>query len=184
MIAWWVPHLYIMGVRDLQTWSLNKVRLRASDHFLMIVKIDGKDLRAKKRKAGQDGLQDLKTRKSSSKNSCSAPVNDERSNGLVALQERLEGAAVKAPRGYEEQEQVHGPRRDQGDGGRGGKMQGPGKKEVAAEEEGDAGRALLPGSKVVHRPVVAELWINGRAQRGQWQRKSEPTVKSATMTKW
>ena len=42
---------YIMGPRDLRstTWYLNKVRLRTWDHFSVVVKIEGKDLRVKTR---------------------------------------------------------------------------------------------------------------------------------------
>ena len=60
-----------------------------------------------------------------------------KSNGLVALQERLEdaAAAVKATAMVmKEQEQVHGAGRDEGDGGRACKMQGPGEREFVAEE--------------------------------------------------
>ena len=32
-----------------------------------------------------------------------------------------------------------------------------------SRREFDAGRAVLPGGNVVHRPVVTKLWINGRA---------------------
>ena len=28
----------------------------------------------------------------------------------------------------------------------------------------EAGRVVLPGGKVIHRPVVKKLWINGRAR--------------------
>ena len=40
---------YIMEPRDLRftTWYLNKVRLRTWDHFPVVVKIEGKDLRTK-----------------------------------------------------------------------------------------------------------------------------------------
>ena len=40
---------YAVSLRDLQstTWCLNKIRLRTCDHLLVVVKIDGKDLRAK-----------------------------------------------------------------------------------------------------------------------------------------
>ena len=62
---------YIMGPRDLQstTWFLNKVRLRTWDHFPVVLKIDGTDV-----KAGRAGFLDLKTKKSSFKNSLSARV--------------------------------------------------------------------------------------------------------------
>ena len=43
---------FFMGPRDLQsaTWCLNRTRLRTWDHFPVVVKIDGKELRGKKEK--------------------------------------------------------------------------------------------------------------------------------------
>ena len=32
-----------------------------------------------------------------------------------------------------------------------------------ARREFEAGRAALPRGKVIHRPVVTKLWVNGRA---------------------
>ena len=39
-----------------------------------------------------------------------------------------------------------------------------------ARREFEAGRDVLPREKVVHRPVVTKLWINGRAseERDEW----------------
>ena len=46
-----------MGPRDLQskTWFLNKTWLRTSNHFPVVVKIEGKELSAKKGKKGWAG---------------------------------------------------------------------------------------------------------------------------------
>ena len=45
----------IMGPRDLHSTTkyLNKVRLRSWDHFLVMVRIDGKDQRKMKRMGGR-----------------------------------------------------------------------------------------------------------------------------------
>ena len=39
-----------------------------------------------------------------------------------------------------------------------------------ARREIEAGRAVLPRRKVIHRPVVTKLWVNGRARedRDEW----------------
>ena len=59
-------------------------------------------------------------------------ARDDGDDVLAALQEFLEEAAAAAS--FAEQEQVHRAGRDQGDGGRGGKMQRPGEEEVIEEE--------------------------------------------------
>ena len=43
---------YVVGPRDLSstTWYLNKARLRTCDYFPMVVKIDKKELKVKKKK--------------------------------------------------------------------------------------------------------------------------------------
>ena len=69
------------------------------------------------------------------------------------------------------------PDEKEGDGGRGSTMQGPGEDEDIAEKgrtarrEFDAGRAAIPRDKVVQRPVVTKLWVNGRASedRDEWR---------------
>ena len=61
-----------MGPRDLHstTWYLNKVRLRALDHFPVVVNIEGKDLRTKKGVKGRASwIQSLRKRRTSFKNS-------------------------------------------------------------------------------------------------------------------
>ena len=48
---------YIMGLRDLvsTTWFLNKTRIRTWDHFPVLVKIEGREMRVKKAKTGSAG---------------------------------------------------------------------------------------------------------------------------------
>ena len=57
-------------------------------------------------------------------------------------------------------------------------MQGPGEDEDIAEKgrkarrEFDAGRAAIPRDKVVQRPAVTKLWVNGRGSedRDEWRK--------------
>ena len=46
----------------------------------------------------------------------------------------------------------------------------PKKRAHKARSEFEAGRAVLPRGKVIHRPAVTKLWINGRARedRDEW----------------
>ena len=86
----------------------------------------------------------------------------------VALQARLEeaAAAVKATTtAVRNRNKFTVPDEIREMAGTGGKMQGPSETEVAAEarREFEAGRAVLPGGKVIHRQVVTKLWINGHA---------------------
>ena len=93
-----------MGLRDLQsrTWSLNKTRMRTWDHFPVVVKIDGRELRVKKGKKGWAGwvpksederqkFQELVLCPDGSREW----VNDGQAGGLEGLQARLEAAQVK-----------------------------------------------------------------------------------------
>ena len=138
LIISWAPVIYA-----LRTWYLNKVRLRTWDHFPVVVKIEGRDLRAKKGAKGWAGwIPNSEVEKCrfqelvlcSGDGRVGTPKDED--GGLVALQERLEEAATG--QGYHdgcaEQEPVHCPARGQGDGGRGGKMQRPGEEEVATEK--------------------------------------------------
>ena len=52
------------------------------------------------------------------------------------------------------------------------------KRACKARREFEAGRAVLPRGKVIHRLVVTKLWINGRASEDR-----EPTVKNVMTTK-
>ena len=67
-----------------------------------------------------------------------AGMREDGGDGLAALQEKI-GRSGGCDQGYynniAQQEQVHCPRRDQRDGGRSGKMQRPGEKEIAAEKQ-------------------------------------------------
>ena len=95
----------IMGPCDLQstTWYFNKTRLRTWDHFPVVVKIDGKELRVKKGKKGWAGwipksegeklkFQELVLCPNGSRDW----INDGGQGALETQQARLEGAAVKA----------------------------------------------------------------------------------------
>ena len=106
----------------------------------MIVTIEGKDLRTRNGVKGWAGWRS-EVEKSKFQELVLCPSGDrteileDEPDGLVALQARLEeaAAAVKATT-TAVQEQVHRAGRDQGDGGRGGKMQGPSETEVVAEK--------------------------------------------------
>ena len=71
------------------------------------------------------------------------------------------------------------PDEKEGDGGRNTKMQGPSEDEDIAEKglkarrEFDAGRAAIPRDKVVERPAVTKLWVNGRASEDRDERTEE-----------
>ena len=54
-----------------------------------------------------------------------------------------------------------------------------------ARREFDAGRAALPGGKVIHRPVVTKFWNSGRASedRDEWTEEVRAHCESAVMTK-
>ena len=63
----------IMGPKDISaTWHLNQVRLRTWDHFLVVARIEGRELKTKKCVKGwAGGLPFQKQRISGSKNLCS-----------------------------------------------------------------------------------------------------------------
>ena len=104
---------------------------------------------------------------------------DERNDGPVALQERLEdaAAAVKATTTAMRKQNKFTVRDEIGEmAAEAAKFTNPMRRKSLrkaarkARREFDAGRAVLPGGKVVRRPVVTKLWINGRASedRDEW----------------
>ena len=95
---------YIMGPRDLvfKTRYLNKTRIRTWDHFPVVVKIEGREMRVRKGKkvwAGWTPVSENEERKfqerclcpDGSRSCCDA----NEVSGLEALQARLEGAVVE-----------------------------------------------------------------------------------------
>ena len=65
---------FFMGPKDIRstTWYLNSVRFRTWDHFPVITKIEGRELKTKSvSRVGRDGRPSQKQRRPSSKNLCS-----------------------------------------------------------------------------------------------------------------
>ena len=134
--------------------------------------------RRKGRMVGRAGFQDLKTRKSSFKNSRSSSRDvvrrwERRVGHTAGTIGRSGSGSQDYHDGCEEQEQVHGLGRDQGDGGRGSKTQEPGEDEVVMEKgpygsqrvrRGQGGLAQWQGG------LVTKLWVNGLASedRDEW----------------
>ena len=87
-----VPHDHVFT-----TWYLNKTRIRTLDHFPVVVKIEGREMRMRKEKKRVGGLDSSFTRRGEeiqrtmSRSWCDA----NEVSGLEALQARLEGAAVE-----------------------------------------------------------------------------------------
>ena len=84
------------------TWYLNKTRIRTWDHFPVVVRIEGKEMSVKKGKkswAGWTPVTDKEEEKF--KVLCLCPdgsrswVNDEKEDGLDALQSRLETSVAQ-----------------------------------------------------------------------------------------
>ena len=115
----------IMGPRDLQftTWYLNKTRLRTWDHFPVVVKIDGKELRVKRRKKGWAGW---------------IPKSRSCRRGRRERRRRSRQPGMR--------EQVRDSGRDHEDGDGGGKMQEPYLKgKISGKSQGTQDENLMPG---------------------------------------
>ena len=152
----------------------------------MIVKIEEKDVKTKKGVKGWVGwIPRSGPRKASSKILCSAQAivqlrpRQNEPDRLVALQERLEDAAsaVKAPTTASRNRNrfsVPDDIKEMADDA--ATCRDPVRRKLLrkrarkARREFEAGRAVLPRGKVIHRPVVTKLWINGRASedRDEW----------------
>ena len=192
-----------VGPKDLRstTWFLNKVRLRTWDHFPVVVKIEGKELRTKKGVKGWAGWNPAsEVQKSKFQELVLCPSGDRNEirqdgrDGLVALQERLEeaAAAVKAtttavrnrnkftvPDEIREMAAEAATCRDLV------RRKLLRKRAHKARREFKAGRAVLPGGKVIHRPVVTKLKINGRASEDgdEWTEGVRAHCEKVTTTK-
>ena len=123
-------------------------------------------------------------------NSKNDGMHDEKSNGLVALQERLEDAAtaVKATttamrnrNRFTVQDEIKEMAAEAAKCRDPVRRKLPRKSVRKPRREFDAGGAALSGGKVIHRPVVTKLWVRTEMSG---QKKSEPIVKSAMMTRW
>ena len=95
---------YVMGPRHLvsTTWYLNKTRIRTWDHFPVVVKIEGREMRVRKgKKGGRVGPQFQTDEERKFKELCLCPggraawYDTNEISGLEALQARVEGAAVE-----------------------------------------------------------------------------------------
>ena len=107
---------YIMEARDLvsTTWYLNKTRKRTWDHFPVVVKIDGRDMRVRKGKKRWAGLTPVsQDEKRKFKELCLCPDGSrswcdvDAVGGLEAFQASCCGDHGSC-NDIQEQEQVHG----------------------------------------------------------------------------
>ena len=177
-------HGFFVGLRDLvfTTWYLNKTRIRTWDHFPVVVKIEERKMRVRKRKKGWAGwtpvsedVKELCLCPKGSRSWCDA----NEVSGLEALQARLEGAVVEVkattlasrnknkfmvPEEIRELASVAAQCRDPV------KRRVLRKKAQKSRREIDARVGALPRGKVVKKPVVTKLWVNGRAieDREEW----------------
>ena len=110
---------------------------------------------------------------------CRTETRQNEPDGLVALQERLEDAAsaVKATTtASRNRNQFSVPDEIREMAADAASCRDPVRRKLLrkrarkARREFEAGRAVFPRSKVIHRPVVTKLWINGRASedRDEW----------------
>ena len=98
---------YVMGPKDIRstTWYLNRVRFRTWDHFPVITKIEGRELKTKKRiKRWAGWVPVSETEKAEfqelvpcprSVHGEGDPRETEEGNGLALLHDRLVGAAAE-----------------------------------------------------------------------------------------
>ena len=104
----------------------------------------------------------------------STKIRKDGHDGLVVLQERIEeaAAAVKATTtASRNRNKVSVPDEIKEMAASAEKCRDPVRRKLLrkgaskARKEFEAGRAVLPGDKVLHMPVVTKLWINGRASK-------------------
>ena len=178
---------YVVGPRDLlsTTWYLNKV------HFPVVVKTDGKDLRAKKKEERLGRLDSkIKRRENQIPRTCALLGRQSRRD--VRREERWvsgpAGAIGRSGGGgqghydsYDEQEkrftvpaEIREMAAEAAKCRDPVRRKSPRKRAREARREFDAGRAALHRSKVVHRPVVTKLWVEPARTETSGQKKSEP----------
>ena len=101
-----------------------------------------------------------------------AEIREEEHDGLAVLQDRLEkaAAAIKATTtALQNENKFAVPDEIREMGGEAAKCRDLVRRKLLrksarkARRVFEAGTAVLPGGKVIHRPVVTKLWINGRA---------------------
>ena len=159
---------YIMGPRDLvfKTWYLNKTRIRTWDHFPVVVKIEGREMRVRKGKkvwAGWTPVSENEERKfqerclcpDGSRSCCDA--NEVQWPGGFAGKT---GRCCRGGQGYyveiRELSSMAAQCRDPV------KRRVLRRKAQKARREFDARVGALPRGKVVKKPVVTKIWVDGR----------------------
>ena len=178
----------LFGPRDViaSTWYSNKTRIRTWDHFLVVVNIEGKEMRmrkGKKRWAGWTSVSDVEEKKFQELSLCpDGPrswIDVAKEDGLEALQSRLERAVVlvkATTTAYSNKKKFMVPDEIREMAASEAQCRGPVRRKVLrkkvqkARREFDATVGALPRGKVIKRPVVTKLWFNGGAteDREEW----------------
>ena len=178
-----------MGPRDAiaSTWYLNTVRIRTWDHFPVVVKFEGREMKFQKRKkAGQAGPPCPTWRRRSSRISACAPKDH--AVGLMTrkkmvswpcnLDWRLQQLKLRLLRQNPGTvKKIRVPEEIRECSTLAAQCRDPVKRKILrkkarkARREFDAKVGALPRGKIVNRPVVTKLWINGRASedRDEWK---------------
>ena len=182
---------YVMGPKDIRstTWNLSRVRFRTWDHFPVITKIDGCELKTKRRVQGWAGwatvseaekakFQKLVLRPRSGHDEVDQREPED-SKGLVLLHDRLVDAVaeIKATTTFSRnRNKFCVPDEIRQMASDAAKCRDPARRrhlrKIAQEarRQFEAGKAVVPRGKVINRPVVTKFWVNGRASedRDEW----------------